>query len=114
MASEMLRRSATAADGDLRDDYLKLASEWAALARGAEPKWPTRTRYEIRLLGEDGALLRAEALQARDDDAAIDQAGGLLHPLGMEVWCGDRLVAAFPSPSPAVAAVWPKSASSRR
>ncbi|MEO6338931.1 MAG: hypothetical protein ABIO39_02735 [Caulobacteraceae bacterium] len=116
MAIEMRRRSAVAADAELREDYLKLADDWESLAGRIDPNWRTRTTYEISLLDEDGALLRKETIEAGDDDAAIDFAGAWSHAFGIEVWRGTRLVARFPSQIAAVPDLLnpPRAAGARR
>lgn len=54
-------------------------------------------RYLVRLLGPDGAPIHEEHLDFPSDDHAIDQVGHTDHPHGMEIWDGQRQVAAFPA-----------------
>ena len=52
--------------------------------------------YRISLLAEDGSLAGEHVVDCEHDDAAIESAGDIDHPLEMSVWDGERLVASFP------------------
>jgi len=56
--------------------------------------------YRIRLLKPDGGLQAERIFEGRHDDEAIDHAGGLNHPHGIEVWLDHRAVARFPPWAP--------------
>jgi hypothetical protein len=53
--------------------------------------------YTIDLLNDDGSIDETRVVVCEHDDAAIDHAGGIDHPLAIEVRQGDRRVALFPS-----------------
>lgn len=52
--------------------------------------------YRVDLLESDGTVRESIELDCKDDDEAIDLAGGLGHPLAMHLWLGGTCVAQFP------------------
>ncbi|MGZ3273628.1 MAG: hypothetical protein ACXU82_00010 [Caulobacteraceae bacterium] len=54
------------------------------------------TSYTIRILGQGGDIVCAMSLICADDHDVQLAAQIMSHPYGMEIWDGDRRVAALP------------------
>ena len=52
-------------------------------------------RYRVFFLSSYGGRVNQQDMDCRDDDDAIDRVGRSDHPMEMELWQADRLVAQF-------------------